>query len=184
MPIPSSDVLALLEATFDAAVIMDDRGRIQAFNPAAEEMFGFRAVDVIGRSVTMLMTAMDRASHDDHLKRYLAGGEARVLGKGRDVRVRHRDGSEFSVFLTVGRIPNADPPQFVGYLHDTSLRRKALATLEAERHLNRLYLDLAQVMLVATDRTGAVQLVNQRAIRVLKLGGGDIMGRNWIDSCV
>ena len=89
-----------------------------------------------------------------------------MLGRGRDVRVQHRDGSEFSVFLSVGRIPNTSPPQFVGFLHDTSLRRKALATLEKERQVNRLYLDLAQVMLVATDRNGVVQLANQRAIRV------------------
>src|SRR5262245_19744228 len=184
MTTPTPDVLALLEATFDAVVIMDDRGRITAFNPSAEVMFGYRAADALGRNVSMLMTTPDRLGHDSHLKRYLAGGEPHVLGKGRDVRVRHRDGSEFSVFLSVGRIPATDPPQFVGFLHDTTLRRKALATLERERQLNRLYLDLAQVMLVATDRTGTVQLVNQRAIRVLKLGDGDIMGRNWIESCV
>src|SRR5882672_844397 len=154
MSTPSHDVLALLEATFDAVVIMDDRGRIQAFNASAEEMFGYRAADAVGRNVSMLMTAIDRARHDDHLRRYLAGGESRVLGRGRDVRVQHRDGSEFSVFLSVDRIPNASPPRFVGFLHDTSLRQKALATLEKERQVNRLYLDLAQVMLVATDREG------------------------------
>jgi len=181
---PSSDVLALLEATFDAAVIMDDRGRITAFNRSAEEMFGYRAADAVGRNVTMLMTSTDRAGHDDHVRRYLAGGEAHILGKGRDVRVRHRDGSEFSVFLSVGRIPGAEPPQFVGFLHDTSLRRKALATLEHERQLNRLYLDLAQVMLVATNRAGHVQLVNQRALRVLKVEAAQIMNSNWVDGCV
>src|SRR5688572_29902511 len=184
MSTPSADVLALLEATFDAVVIMDDRGRIQAFNASAEEMFGYRAADTLGRNVNMLMTAVDRLGHDDHLKRYLGGGEPRVLGKGRDVRVRHRDGSEFSVFLSIGRIPNTDPPQFVGFLHDTSLRRKALATLENERQLNRLYLDLAQVMLVATDRNGFVQLVNQRAVRVLKKKDQEILSSNWIDTCV
>lgn len=184
MSTPTADVLAILEATFDAVVIMDDRGRIQAFNPSAEQMFGYRAADAIGRNVNMLMTNTDRLEHDTHLRKYLAGGEARVLGKGRDVRVRHRDGSEFSVFLSVGRIPNTDPPQFVGFLHDTSLRRKALATLEKERQLNRLYLDLAQVMLVATDRSGVVQLVNQRAIRVLQRPGDDIVGYDWVDVCV
>jgi two-component system, LuxR family, sensor kinase FixL len=184
MSTPSADVLAILEATFDAVVIMDDRGRIQAFNPSAEEMFGYRATDAIGRNVNLLMTSTDRLEHDAHLKKYLAGGEARVLGKGRDVRVRHRDGSEFSVFLSVGRIPHTDPPQFVGFLHDTSLRRKALATLEKERQLNRLYLDLAQVMLVATDRSGVVQLVNQRAIRVLQRPAADIVGYSWVDVCV
>ncbi|HEX6638513.1 MAG TPA: PAS domain S-box protein [Steroidobacteraceae bacterium] len=184
MTAPTPDVLALLEATLDAVVIMDDRGRILAFNASAEEMFGYRAADALGRNVTMLMTADDRQTHDDHLRRYLVTGQSRVLGKGRDVHVRHRDGSEFSVFLSIGRIPRADPPQFVGYLHDTTLRRKALATLEKERQLNRLYLDLAQVMLVATDRAGLVQLVNQRAIRVLGRQGHEILSCSWIDSCV
>ena len=119
----SSDVLALLEATFDAVVVMDDRGRITVFNRSAEEMFGYRAADTLGRNVSMLMTAVDRASHDDHLRRYLISGESRILVKGRDVRVRHRDCSEFSVFLSLGRIPRTEPAQFVGYLHDTSLRR-------------------------------------------------------------
>ena len=121
MTAPTPDVLALLEATFDAVVIMDDRGRIQAFNASAEEMFGYRAADALGRNVNMLMTAIDRCEHDDHLKRYLAGGEARVLGKGRDVRVRHRDGSEFSVFLSVG--PHSRTPirrSSSAYLHDTT----------------------------------------------------------------
>ena len=184
MSTPTPDVLALLEATLDAVVIMDDRGRVLAFNASAEEMFGYRAADAIGRNVSMLMTSQDRQEHDGHVKRYLTTGESRVLGKGRDVRVRHRDGSEFSVFLSVGRIPRTDPPQFVGYLHDTSLRRKALATLEKERQLNRLYLDLAQVMLVATDRNGMVQLVNQRAVRVLKKKDQEILSSNWIDTCV
>src|SRR3569832_1304741 len=180
----SSDVLALLEATFDAVVVMDDRGRITAFNRSAEEMFGYRAEDTLGRNVSMLMTSADRAAHDDHLKHYLTTGESRILGKGRDVRVRHRDGSEFSVFLSVGRIPNTDPPQFAGYLHDTRLRRKALATLEHERQLNRLYLDLAQVMLVATNRSGNVQLVNQRAIRVHNQPETEILNNPWVDACV
>ncbi len=181
---PTTDVLALLEATFDAVVIMDDRGRILAFNASAEEMFGYRATDALGRNVSMLMTSADRASHDDHLKRYFTTGESHVLGRGRDVRVRHRDGSEFPVFLSVARIPRTDPPQFVGYLHDTTLRRKALATLEKERQLNHLYLDLAQVILVATDRNGVVQLVNQRAGRVLRRQDQEIIGRSWIDTCV
>jgi two-component system sensor kinase FixL len=184
MSTPTPDVLALLEATFDAVVIMDDRGRILAFNPAAEEMFGYRAADALGRNVSMLMTSRDRLEHDGHVRHYLDTGESRVLGKGRDVRVRHRDGSEFSVFLSIGRIPRAEPPQFVGFLHDTSLRRKALATLEKERQLNRLYLDLAQVMLVATDRHGKVQLVNQRAVRVLKKPDQEIVACSWLDVCV
>jgi two-component system sensor kinase FixL len=182
MSAPSPEVLALLEATLDAVVIMDHRGKMLSFNGSAEAMFGYRAVDVIGHPVNILMTNADRASHDGHLQRHLKTGETHILGLGRDVTVRHRDGSEFSVFLSVNRIPGTDPPQFAGYLHDTSLRRRALATLETERRLNRLYLDLAQVMLVATDRNGVVQLVNARANRALKRGTEDMVGKPWIDS--
>jgi two-component system sensor kinase FixL len=183
MSTPTTDVLALLEATFDAVVIMDDRGRILAFNSSAEEMFGYRAADALGRNASMLLPSEDRSGHEDLLRANLNGSEGRI-GRGRDARVLHRDGSEFSVFLSMGRVPRAEPPQFVMYLHDTSLRRKALATLERERHLNRLYLDLAQVMLVATDRAGVVRLVNQRAIRVLKRPEFDIIGNLWVDGCV
>jgi two-component system, LuxR family, sensor kinase FixL len=183
MTAPSPEVLALLAATLDAVVIFDERGRIDAFNASAEEMFGYRAADAIGRNVNMLMPANDRGGHDDPLQRYLSDGGSRS-SRGRDVRVQHRDGSEFSVFLSVGRIPDTIPPRFAAYLHDTSLRRKALATLEKERQVNRLYLDLAQVMLVATDRNGVVQLANQRAIRVLKRDHGAIVDSNWLDSCV
>jgi two-component system sensor kinase FixL len=184
MSTPTPDVLALLEATFDAVVITDDRGRINAFNRAAEEMFGYRAADTLGRNVTMLMSSTERSGHDDRLKRFLSCGDVRVSGRGRDVSVRHRDGSEFWVFMSVGRVPNSEPPQFVGYLHDTSLRRKAVATLENERRLHRMYLDLAQVMLVATDRGGVVQLINQRATRVLGKPDMEIVNSPWIESCV
>jgi two-component system, LuxR family, sensor kinase FixL len=183
MSTPTPDVLALLEATFDAVVIMDDRGRILAFNSSAEEMFGYRAVDALGRNASMLMPSEERAGHDEFLRENVNGSEGRI-GKGRDARVLHRDGSEFSVFLSIGRVPRAEPAQFVMYLHDISLRRKAVATLERERHLNRLYIDLAQVMLVATDRAGIVRLANQRAIRVLKRAEEAIIGNLWVDGCV
>src|SRR3954471_3655240 len=183
MSTPTTDVLALLEATFDAVVIMDDRGRILAFNSSAEEMFGYRAADALGRNASMLLPSEDRSGHEDLLRANLNGSEGRI-GRGRDARVLHRDGSEFSVFLSMGRVPRAEPPQFVMYLHDTSLRRKALATLERERHLNRLYLDLAQVMLVATDRAGVVRLGNHHPIRILNRPEFDIIGSLWVDGCV
>ena len=82
MAAPTSDVLALLEATFDAVVIMDDRGRISAFNRSAEEMFGYRAADALGRNVSMLMTCADRAAHDDHLQALPRAAASRASSAG------------------------------------------------------------------------------------------------------
>ena len=71
MTAPTPDVLALLAATLDAVVIMDDRGRIFAFNASAEEMFGYRAADALGRNVSMLMTSTDRERHNVVLLKFL-----------------------------------------------------------------------------------------------------------------
>ena len=151
----NGELQALLDACIDAVIIIDHRGSIMTFNRAASRMFGYEASQVIGRNVSMLMPSPDREQHDEYLARYLKTGNARVIGIGREVTAQRGDGSHFPASLAIGRIDGHAPPHFVGFLHDTSLRRKALATLEHERQVNRLYLDLAQVMLVATNRAGA-----------------------------
>ncbi len=77
MTAPTPEVLALLEATFDAVVIIDERGRIEAFNASAEAMFGYRAADTIGRNVSMLMTAVGSR----HARRAPAGAISRTANR-------------------------------------------------------------------------------------------------------
>jgi two-component system, LuxR family, sensor kinase FixL len=138
----SLEMQALLDATVDAVITIDHRGSVEMFNRAAERLFGYDASEVIGRNVSMLMTEHDRREHDGYMQRYQQGGEPHIIGIGRDVEGRRRDGSVFPAFLSVGRVTGADPPRYVGLLHDISVRRQALREAHEARermmHVSRL----------------------------------------------
>ncbi|MEZ5458228.1 MAG: PAS domain S-box protein [Steroidobacteraceae bacterium] len=180
----SPEMQALLDATVDAVLIIDSRGRIETFNRAAERLFGYQPADVLGRNVNMLMTDRDRASHDAYMQRYQATGVPHIIGIGREVEARRRDGSSFPAFLSVGRIDGTNPPRYVGFLHDITLRRETMAAIRRERDRANTYLEVAQVILLALSTDGRVQLINRKGCEVLGRREIDLLGRDWIDSVV
>ena len=96
---------------------------------------------------------------------------AHIIGTGRDVRGRRKDGHEFPVFLSVGRIADSDPPRFVGFIHDTTLRQQTLAAVQRERDRANRYLEAAQTILVALDLTHRVTLIVNRRPILTSLSG-------------
>jgi len=175
---------ALLDATVDAVVIINHRGHIETFNRSAERLFGYRAEEVLGRNVNILMTPRDQANHDAYIARYLATGIPHIVGIGREVEARRKDGSVFPVELAVGRIRNTEPPRFVGYMHDITLRRTSVAALQRERDRAQQYLDVAGVMLLALDVQGRVSLLNPRGCTVLGRMEAELLGRDWCEAVV
>ncbi len=178
------EMQALLDATVDAVLIIDARGHIEVFNRSAERLFGYEAAEVLGRNVSMLMTDRDRGSHDAYMGRYERTGVPHIIGIGREVDARRKDGSEFPAFLSVGRIAGTDPPRFVGFLHDITLRRETMAAIRRERDRANTYLEVAQVILVALSPDGRIQLINRQGCEVLGRREADLLGRDWIDVCV
>ncbi|MBM5811352.1 MAG: PAS domain S-box protein [Gammaproteobacteria bacterium] len=111
---------AVLAAAVDAVVIADAGGRIEHFNPAAEALFGWRASEIIGQSVGLLMPEPFRSEHDGYISRYRESGERRAIGRRREVNACRRDGSQFMASLAIGEITGGPEPRFVGILHDAS----------------------------------------------------------------
>jgi two-component system sensor kinase FixL len=135
---------ALLDAAVDGIVLTDHRGCVQGFNRAAEHLFGYPAKEVLGANVSMLMAEPDRSAHDQHLARFLETRVPHIIGHGREVEARRRDGSVFPAFLSVGMVDGSEPPRFVGFVQDISMRRRA----EEETH--RLQERLTHVSRLAT----------------------------------
>jgi two-component system sensor kinase FixL len=116
---------AVLDAAVDAVVLFDHEGRIELLNHAGERMFGYNEQEVIGLKVNILLPEPYRSQHEDYLRHYIDAGEPRIIGIGRELVAKRRDGSEFWAELAVGRVAGAEPPRFVGFIRDVTVRRNA-----------------------------------------------------------
>jgi PAS domain S-box-containing protein len=115
---------AMLDSALDCIVTIDHEGRITEFNPAAERTFGFRRDQILGRHLAdVIIPPSLREQHRRGLARYLATGEARVLGRRLELTALRADGSEIPVEIAVTRITSEGPPSFTGYLRDITERR-------------------------------------------------------------
>lgn len=115
---------ALLDAAVDAIIVIDGAGIIQLVNHSATRLFGYQEQELIGSNVSILMPAAHAREHDNYLRRYLATGEAHIIGIGREVQARRRDGTLFAADLAVGRVSGVGEPRFVGFIRDISDRRR------------------------------------------------------------
>ena len=121
---------ALLDAAVDAIIVIDHRGLVETFNFAAEKIFGFSAAEIMGKNVSVLMPEPYTGEHDAYIHNYIDGGNARIIGIGREVQGRRQDGSVFPIGLSVGEIPTNDQPKFVGIIRDITERKQS----EEEMH--------------------------------------------------
>ena len=124
---------SVVDHALDSIITIDAQGIVQTFNPAAEQTFGYRADEVIGRNVKLLMPEPDHTRHDSYMSHYQRTGEARIIGIGREVTGRRKDGSTFPMELGVSRMQLGDALYYCGIVRDITQRRQAEAALRQER---------------------------------------------------
>jgi two-component system sensor kinase FixL len=129
---------AIIDSAVDAIVVIDARGIIEAFNPAAERMFGYSEREAVGQNVTLLMPSPYRESHDRYVEHYLQTGEQKIIGIGREVTALRRDGTTFPVHLSVGEMRVGSERRFTGILHDLTARMQLEERLREQSELARL----------------------------------------------
>jgi two-component system sensor kinase FixL len=157
---------AIVESAVDGIIVIDSHGRIEAFNLAAERLFGYTERDVIGHNVNMLMPSPYHEEHDHYLSRYMATGQAKIIGIGRDVTGRRQDGTTFPVHLSVGEVSLAGERKFTGILHDLSARVRVEEQLREQAALAKLG-EMAAVIAHEVKNPlagirGAVQVMGRR----------------------
>jgi len=114
---------SVLDTAPDAIITIDAQGIVQSFSHAAERLFGYAAGEVIGRNVSLLMPSPHTEAHDGYLHRYLQTGEKRIIGIGRTVQARRRDGEIFPIELAVGEVVLPEGRVFTGFIRDISARQ-------------------------------------------------------------
>lgn len=173
---------AVIESAVDGIVVIDARGVIEAFNPAAERLFGYSEGEVVGRNVSMLMPEPYHDEHDGYLRRYVTTGAARIIGIGREVTGLRRDRSTFPLHLSVGEVSIGGERKFTGILHDLSRRVQMEEQLREQATLARLG-EMAAVIAHEVKNPlagirGAIQIIGSRLgdrpeTRII----GEIVGR-------
>ncbi len=157
---------AIVESAVDGIIVIDARGRVEAYNAAAERLFGYLEAEVLGRNVAMLMPSPYRDEHDDYLARYLQTGEQRIIGIGREVTGLRKDGTTFPIHLSVGEMSIEGERKFTGIVHDLSGRVRMEARLREQTALEKLG-EMAAVVAhevknPLTGIRGAIQVIGTR----------------------
>ncbi len=169
---------SIFESAVDGIIVIDARGLIKAFNPAAERLFGYPADEVLGQNVNVLMPSPDREQHDRYLASYLETGVPRIIGTDREVRGRRKDGSTFPLHLSVGRMELDGGPAFTGILHDLSRRVEIEEALRKSEERLRSIVESAVDGIVVIDDRGTIQAFNPSAERLFGYRPTEVLGRN------
>lgn len=178
---PGDRLAALLGAAVDPIVLIDPRGRITGFNRAAERVFGYTEAEVLGRNVSALMPAPYREEHDGYLERYLDTGSPRIIGIGREVVARRKDGSTFPIDLSVGEFVSGEERGFVGILRDITQRKRHEAELRAATEELRLIFENTPTAITITDVDGHVLDANHACEALLGYSMEGLKGQRHTD---
>jgi PAS domain S-box len=169
---------AILAAAVDGVITIDENGKIERFNPAAERLFGYDASEVVGRNVRMLMPEPYRSQHGRYLANYRNTGEARIIGIGREVEGLRKDGSTFAMDLAVGESRSGGRRLFAGIVRDITARKQREQELRDSETKTRAILNTAADGIITIDSLGVVLTANPASERIFGYPAGEMVGRN------
>jgi PAS domain S-box-containing protein len=126
-----STLRAVVDTAADGIITIDAAGLIRSFNAAASRIFGYEPDEVVGRNVAVLMPRDGGDEHDRSIARYVATGEARIIGTSREVEGLRKDGTRVPLHLSVSDVAVGPQRLFTGILRDLTPERRAAADLQA-----------------------------------------------------
>lgn len=116
---------AIIHHAIDGIITIDEWGSIESMNPAALRVFGYGKDEVIGKNISHLMPEPDHSRHDQYLSNYLKTGERHIIGIGREVKGKKKDGTTFPFRLAVSEVKMNERRIFTGFVHDLSKQKEA-----------------------------------------------------------
>jgi two-component system sensor kinase FixL len=133
---------SILQTIPDAMIVIDGHGVIQLFSTAAERLFGWSEQEAIGHNVSILMPEPDRSRHDSYIARYRTTQDPHIIGIGRIVTGKRRDGTTFPMHLSIGEMQSGGEPYFTGFVRDLTEHQQTQARLQELQselvHVSRL----------------------------------------------
>ncbi len=172
-----AECTVLMDNVGEAVIMIDERGLIEGFNRAAERIFGYTVAEVHGRNVTILMTDEYAVQHDKKLVQYVQTGVATIIGRGREVVARRKNGEVFPIELAVGEVLRSHRRRFIGVIRDISERKRIEHKLRQSEKRFRDYAAAASDWLWETDPDHRFRYVSDRIESALGIKVSEIVGR-------
>jgi len=169
---------AVLDTAVDGVILIDADGIVRMFNPACERLFGYARDEVIGHNVKMLMPEPFHTGHDAYLKNYHRTRDRKIIGIGREVVGRRKDGTTFPMDLSVGEAEQDGGSIFVGIIHDlTERNRQEQALREAASRLKAV-VDTAVDGVILIDARGSIMMFNPACEKLFGYSAAEVTGLN------
>jgi sigma-B regulation protein RsbU (phosphoserine phosphatase) len=163
----------ILDTLNDGVVATDETGVIQVFNRAAETLFGYRSGEVLGMNVKLLMPPPDHEAHDAYIANYLRTGVKKIIGIGREVVGKRKDGATFPLYLSIGEASLGKKRLFVAVVHDlTAIKRAEDQVLTLSRVVEQ-----SPNAVTITDLEGKIEYVNPSFTRLTGYAGEEAVGK-------
>lgn len=166
---------AIVSTAIDGIITIDRNGIIDTVNPSALDIFGYKKNELIGQNISILMPEPYRSKHDDFIQAYLRTGQAKIIGKGREVEGLKKDGTIFSFRLAVSKVELDDQIIFAGFVHDLTKEKIAKKqirhyTEELERKVKERTKDLVNIVgeLEDTKREVSLSLEKEKELNKMK----------------
>ncbi|QWR77441.1 sensor histidine kinase [Candidatus Magnetomonas plexicatena] len=166
---PGAILSAIVDTVISGIVMIDASGTVELFNPAAEKFFGYASSEVIGNNVKMLMPEPYHSEHDGYLNNYVTTGKKKIIGIGREVRGRRKDGTTFPMELAVSEILDADTKRFVGVIMDISDRKEKEQQLSEQLNLAKFRAEVGVILASHESLQTMLQKTTEVIVNYLKV---------------
>ena len=166
----------LTSMAVDGIIVIDEKAKVLFYNEACRKLFQYAPEEILSRNVNTLMPEPYRAEHDGYIDRYRKTGAARIIGIGREVKGRRKDGTVFPMYLSVGEGVIGKERVFLGIVHDlTDIRAEEERRAQADRHLAQI-VESSDDIILSKSLDGTVRTWNPAAERIFGYAAAEMVG--------
>lgn len=156
-------LMTILNTLLDGLICIDHQGTVYLFNRSAEKIFGYRADEVVGNNISMLMPEASAKIHSHFIAQHEQFGEYNVIGVSREIKGRRKDGTEFPIEIAIGDVTMDGQHLYTGIVKDITKRKRNEAEIEKyRRHLEELVAERTRELTAANEKLK--ELINVDAL--------------------
>lgn len=168
----------ILQSAVDAIISIDAEGIVESINPATESLFGYTSDQLVGQNVKILMPEPYQSQHDGYIRHYGETRQHKIIGSGREVVGRRRDGSTFPMHLSVSEYEIDGKPHFAGIVHDLTAQHRAETESTRQQTLLQAIINDSPLAIIISDQNHRIFLANPSATRIFAHAPDALLGKD------